>query len=312
MDVAQLDRRTIPADARYSFWRGPDGWPLRRFDRPAPSGIPARGSLLFAGGRGDFIEKYLESLGHWHALGWAVTSFDWRGQGDSRGSIVGGHLDSFDPLVTDCAALIAEWVEETPGPHVAIAHSMGGHLLLRTIAERQPKLTAAVLVAPMIGVNATPIPAWLGRLVAATLSRIGWHERRAWKRNERPSPAGSSRQAYLTSSHDRYADELWWKAERPGYDLGPPSWGWMAAAYRSMAKLTPAVLSRIALPVLILGTERDRLVSPTAIGRAAKLMPRAELFMFQNSAHEILRESDPIRLEALARIDAFLDRAAGA
>lgn len=312
MDVALLDRRVSPKDARYTLWRAGDGWPLRRMDWSRPDDGPARGSLIFAGGRGDFIEKYLEPLGHWHALGWNVTSFDWRGQGDSRGSIVGGHLDSFDPLVADCGALIGQWMEETPGPHVAIAHSMGGHLLLRTIAERRPKLAAAVLVAPMIGVNATPIPAWLGRIVAATLSRVGWREHRAWKHNERPSPRGSSRQAYLTSSLDRYADELWWKAERPGYDLGPPSWGWMAAAYRSIATLTPAMLRQVDLPILILGTDRDRLVSPTAIRRAAGLLPRAESWMFPDAAHELLRESDPIRLAALSRIDAFLDRVAGA
>ena len=38
---------------------------------------------------------------------------------------------------------------------------MGGHLLLRTLVERRPALDAAVLVAPMIGVNSAPIPAWL-------------------------------------------------------------------------------------------------------------------------------------------------------
>jgi lysophospholipase len=108
-------------------------------DWPQPEGGGA-GSLLFAGGRGDFIEKYLEPLAHWHARGWNVVSFDWRGQGESRGTSSAGHLDSFDPLVADdLAALIAEW-RRSPGPHVAIGHSMGGHLLLRILAERSPAL----------------------------------------------------------------------------------------------------------------------------------------------------------------------------
>src|SRR3546814_12891066 len=75
-------------------------------------------------------------MGHWHGRGWNVDSFDWRGQGESRGTIVGGHVESFDPLVADCAALLEQWIEATPLPHVAVGHSMGGHLLLRTIAER--------------------------------------------------------------------------------------------------------------------------------------------------------------------------------
>ena len=104
-----------------SSWEARDGWPLRRMDWPQPKGAAARGNLLFASGRGDFIEKYLEAIGHWHAQGWNVTAFDWRGQGDSRGDIVGGHLDSFDPLVDDAAALIDDWLGERGGPHVAVA-----------------------------------------------------------------------------------------------------------------------------------------------------------------------------------------------
>ena len=50
-----------------------------------PAGIRPRGRMLFAGGRSDFIEKYLESYAHWHRAGWDVTAFDWRGQGLSRG-----------------------------------------------------------------------------------------------------------------------------------------------------------------------------------------------------------------------------------
>jgi len=275
-------------------------------DWPAKTGAPARGSLLFAGGRGDFIEKYLESLYHWHGQGWNVASFDWRGQGESRGTIKGGHLDSFDPLIDDANSIVAEWLATTPAPHVLIGHSMGGHLTLRLIAERRPAIEAAVLVAPMIGINATPVPPWLGRRAATMLAMLGWREKPAWKQNERPAPPGASRQLYLTTCPDRYADELWWREQQPGFDLGPPSWGWLTAAFRSMARLTPKVLRGVETPILIIGTDNDRLVSPTAIRRAARLLPNVELLMFPKAAHELLRESDPVRLVALARIDDFL------
>ena len=96
----------------------------------------ARGSLIFANGRGDFIEKYLEAYAHWHGRGWNVTAFDWRGQGGSRGAGFG--YESFDLLIDDLAALLADWREGNPGPHVAIGHSMGGHLLLRTWWSASP------------------------------------------------------------------------------------------------------------------------------------------------------------------------------
>jgi lysophospholipase len=115
------------------------------------------------------------------------------------------------------------------------------------------------------------------------------------------------RQANLTGCGDRYEDELWWWEKSPSFNLGPPTWGWLKAAYASSAALTAAKLAGVTVPVLLIGTERDRLVSPAAIRRAAALLPHAELEMFGDAAHEILRERDAVRLKALARIDAFLD-----
>ncbi|HEV2748831.1 MAG TPA: alpha/beta hydrolase [Allosphingosinicella sp.] len=306
MKVTETDRRARPEAARLSVWMGSDGWRHRQMDWPQPAGVAPRGSLVFAGGRGDFIEKYIEPLVHWHARGWQVSAFDWRGQGGSAGSIVGGHLDSFDPLVADGAAMLGRWMAESPGPHVAVAHSMGAHLLLRVLAEHRPALAAAVLVAPMLGINTAPVPSWLARAAASLLTRVGWRERRAWKEALPQAPTGRIRQANLTSCAERYADELWWKAREPGFDLGPPSWGWFHAAFRSMARPRAAELASIRTPILLLGTERDRLVSPAAILRAARLLPCAELTMFPDAAHELLREADSVRLQALARIDAFL------
>lgn len=285
---------------------------MRRMDWPQPAAAAVRGSLIFVNGRGDFIEKYIEALAHWHARGWNVSSFDWRGQGGSRGDTKSGHLESFDPLVEDFDTMVEDWLGRTPGPHAIIGHSMGGHLLLRLLAERSPRIQAAILVAPMIAINASPIPASMGRRIAATLAAIGWRERLAWKHNERPAPPGSTRQGYLTSCPDRYADEIWWKSQRRGYNIGPPTWGWLNAAYRSMEHLGPGRMERIRTPILMIGARRDRLVSPTAIRRAAKLLPDVELLMFRDAAHELLRESDAVRLVAMARIDAFLDARAPA
>jgi lysophospholipase len=306
-----FDRRVRPAGAAFGTWRAPDGWSYRHMDWPRPDGAPLRGSLLFAGGRGDFIEKYLEVFAYWQSRGWNVTAFDWRGQGGSRGNIAGGHLDSLDSLVDDLAALIGEWREEGAGPHVAIGHSMGGHVLLRTLAERRPRLDGAVLVAPMLTINAAPLPSWGAPWIASFLSLFGWRRHPAWRQPVPPPPPGSVRQTILTGSRERYEDELWWWEQEPGYNLGAPSWGWLEAAYRSSALLNPAKLGAIDVPVLLIGTDRDRLVSPAAIRRAAAFIPGAELAMIERSGHEILREGDEVRLAALARIDAFLDRRAG-
>src|ERR1700754_2697111 len=102
-------RRVVPESAVFSTWSAPDGWAIRRLDWLQSKGKKSRGSLVFMGGRGDFIEKYLEAYADWHGRGWTVTAFDWRSQGRSQGDMVRGNLTSFDPLIDDCAALLADW-----------------------------------------------------------------------------------------------------------------------------------------------------------------------------------------------------------
>jgi lysophospholipase len=308
MQSEAFDRRAVPADARSGVWAAADGWVHRTLERRQAEGAPVRGSLLFAGGRGDFIEKYLEVHDHWLRAGWNVTAFDWRGQGGSQGDRPGGWLDRFETLVGDLAGLIADWRARTPPPYVVVGHSMGGHVVLRTLADRRPPIDAAVLVAPMVAINSGPLPPFVAEWLASTASLFGWSGQPAWQQPSQPPPAGSLRQACLTGCPHRYEDELWWWEKQPSFNLGAPSWGWLSAAFASSAALTPAKLAGVKTPVLLIGTERDRLVSPAAIRRAVSLLPNAELEMFDDSAHEILRERDEVRLKALARIDSFLDR----
>ncbi|MEP6784269.1 MAG: alpha/beta hydrolase [Sphingomonadales bacterium] len=304
-------RRSYPDDAMLAMMPAADGWPVRVFDRPSSA---HRGSILWLGGRGDIIEKYLETLAGWHGSGWHVTSFDWRGQGGSgriTADLTLGHIDDFETWIADLAGFWSDWSARTPGPHVLMGHSMGGHLVLRALIERVVNPDAVVLSAPMLGF-AGGTPKWLTAIVAKVLGKLA-PTKRAWKQNERPAPADASRQAFLTHDADRYADELWWKDRKPELALGPPSWGWMAAAARSFGIIDrPGAMESVTTPVLIVGTEGDRLVSPRAMHDAARRLPHADLAMLDKSAaHEVLREVDAARDVLLQRIDQFLDVNAG-
>ena len=142
MSNSLLYRRALPAGAVLSRWIAADGWPHRRFDWPA-NGSP-RGSILFQGGRGDILEKYLESFAHWHAKGWSITTFDWRGQGGSgrlsKNPRV-GHATDFGQFIADFALFWRQWAPTAPGPQVAMGHSMGGHLVLRALVEGRLRRT---------------------------------------------------------------------------------------------------------------------------------------------------------------------------
>lgn len=308
----QLYRRAIPAAARISRWTAPDGWILRRFDWPA-AGTP-RGRLLFQGGRGDIFEKYLETFAHWQAQGWSVTSFDWRGQGGSgrlSNNAHVGHVEDFQRYIDDFRAFWAEWVTQGAGPHVAIGHSMGGHLLLRALAEGAATPDAAVLVAPMLGLH-SPVGQAFGQRVAMLMSRTGDAARPAWRGNERPATT-ETRQALLTHDSARYEDEIFWQSTRPELLLGPPSWQWLAQAFLSTRRLQrDPRLKTLGIPLLFVLADTDKLVSTKVAAKVAASLPNSSVLRFgPESAHEILREADAVRGRALAEIDAFFATHAG-
>ena len=314
-DPAQFNPRALPPEVTESRWIAPDGWAIRRADWPVPAG--ARGSLLFVPGRGDFFEKYLESIDHWHKNGWAVTALDWRGQalsGRLGADSLTGHADDFGLWVDDLAAFWTRWKANRPGPHVVVAHSMGGHIALRAVAEGAISPDALVLSAPMLGLITHGVPLTLFHWAARLMSALGDPRRPAWKWSEKPGALPVDRAQLLTHDARRYAAEVAWRENRPGLAMGPASWGWLRAAIGSMRRLDRrSTLSRITTPTLILATTADRLVGYSAIARAAAWIPGAMLVRFgPESRHEILREADPVRDRALSAIDEFLDQKAPA
>lgn len=308
MVSSETARRTYPDGSSISFWTAPDGWQLRCFDWPSTAAAP-RGSILFQGGRGDIFEKYLEIFHHWHDQGWTITSFDWRGQGGS-GRLTDdphvGDIDRFGTYLADYGAFWKEWAAATPGPHVAMGHSMGGHLVCRALAKALAEPDAAVLIAPMMGLHA-PISAGFGERIAKIAMKLGNPRRRAWKSNEKPGTT-DSRLSLLTHDPDRYSDEPWWWDQKPEIKLGPPSWRWVVRAFESTRRLRASRrVKLVRTPVLMLVAEADKLVRAADAIKVAGLLPDARLVRFgKESAHEILREVDPVRNRALGEIDIFL------
>ena len=298
--TAPFDRRTIPAGMTFHTWHAPDGWPHRGFAWPAANPI---GSLAFLGGRGDFIEKYLEALAHWHGHGWTVAGFDWRGQGGSGRFLADPlvcHSAGFAPLVADLAAWLEQWQAAAPAPHVVVAHSMGAHLLLRAVVEHGAAPDRLVLLSPMIGIGLRHVPAPVVGLAARLAVALGRGERRIWE-----GDAGNYGNR-MSSCPDRQEDKAWWKAERPEIASGAPSWGWLAAASASTRRLPAHRLAGVSIPALLVASGRDPVIEVSAVRRAAAALPRAELMLLPGTGHELLREADARRLPVLGRADDFL------
>lgn len=309
--ISTMNRRAVPVDAIESMWTAADGWPIRRIDwRGAESG---RGSLLFLPGRGDHYEKYLETLAHYAAAGWHVTSIDWRGQGGSGRLLKQpqvGHIDDFSTWIADLKHFWTDWKAEAPGPHVVLAHSMGGHLVMRALVEKAIDPAAVAMSAPMLGIQTGGLPLSWNHAFARLMCKIGRGDMAAWKVSEKPLSPMNLRAKILTGDKDRYEDELAWWELRPEVRLGPPSWHWVERAIASIRMLDgPGQLEAIETPILLLATTADQLVSTPRIIKDSKRLPNAETLIFgSEAAHELLREADAVRDRCLEHITGFFDR----
>jgi lysophospholipase len=318
-----LRRRALPPGGRIALRPMRDGWPVRTALWQGCEGGP--GSILLLTGRADFLEKYSETLHDLVDAGWGVASFDWRGQGLSgrQGDTpMKGHSPGFENWLGDLDELVDWFAASLPPPRYAVAHSMGGHLLLRHLAGENGEFRRAVLLAPMLGVMAKP----LGPMLAAGLARAAVATGRGGAFVAGGGPyvqgeAGSLRQRLLTSDAERHGDEGWWIEQVPALALGSVTYGWLDAAFQSLAAIFAAppdargtgegggsrpLLARITTPLLVLVPERDGLVDNGATRRAMGYLPQARLRVIAGAGHELLREASGIRAQVLAQVTGFL------
>ena len=113
--------------------------------------------MIVAPGRTEFIEKYFEVTRELQARGFAVFCIDWRGQGLSGREVengLKGHFASFDDPVNDLSTALKLLDRSSlPRPHIGLAHSMGGAIMLRALQTRRIELDAAAFSAPMWGIQ---------------------------------------------------------------------------------------------------------------------------------------------------------------
>jgi lysophospholipase len=273
-------------------------------------------NLLLLNGRADFLEKWADAIQLLNSRGFAIAAFDWRGQGaSSRLTDSGaGHIDSFDTWLADLDQLARwAWGALSGSRWLALGHSMGGHLLTRWIADParaghplRAHLKGAMLAAPFFGLGG---PAMLKAAALATAplqvargrgAQFAWGQMPYGAQNQAPA-----RQLLLTASRAHFEDEGRWVCARPELATGGVSWGWIKAFADSQRALDALPLESVGLPVIMLLAGREKLVDNRRALAVAKRLPACETYVVEGGAHELLREAEPARQLALAKIRAF-------
>lgn len=289
----------------------PDGIRLRTAVWSTADGTDDRGTVLILNGRAEFLEKYQEFASELVQRRFRVVSFDWRGQGLSTRTPPEdetAHTLSFEPLVADAIVMTDRLINPDDGPAILFGHSMGGGLGLRLLAERPGAFAAAIFTAPMIDPVGSRGGRTLARLLAPLMVLFGRalrHPPGEDYRLEAIRLAGYNE--LLTSDPVRGHVQRALILQNPALGVRGVTWGWLSAAFAAGRRLRAAAPS-IRTPTLFVLAGIEALVDNPGAEAIAAAMPAAEVVRYAEARHEILMETDAIRVRFWADVDAFLAR----
>ena len=297
---------------RYGFLDGSGG--RLRYACWNASGTP-RGTILLLTGRGEFIEKYAtEIVGELLDRGFAVIALDWRGQGLSDRQLADrdkGHIDNFTTYMADLRLFIEQVVlPQASRPVLGLCHSMGGHILLRHLAEHGSEpLSGALIVSPM---TALQREAFLRSVLMLMPEMPVVDDRYLFGTGPFIFLAREFASNHVTHDELRYRfTEQWFKAD-PRLSLGGPTIGWARQAVRSMsAAMAPGYLAGIDIPLLLMSAGEDQLIDISSHAPLVARLKNAEHVTVAGAKHEIMMETDPLRAQfwqAFDRLAARLGR----
>ncbi|HEV7959464.1 MAG TPA: alpha/beta hydrolase [Rhizomicrobium sp.] len=282
----------------------------------------AKGVCLFLNGQTEFIEKYFEVIDEWRGRGFSLVTFDWRGQGGSDRLLPDprkAHINDFAAYDRDLDAVIRDVVQpmmaegEYKTKPIALAHSMGGNILLRRLHGVQDEFAAAILSAPMLGIRPRGVPWWLVERIAAAINRNGPSTDFVWGMARRDQLNLPFALQIVTSDPKRYARSQAILKAHPDLRLNGPTWGWLDAALRAIALTRePGYAEAIKTSALLIAAGRDRVCDSAATHAFAMRMRDAEFVEIENAQHEIMMERDPLRAQWWSAVDDFLKKNAPA
>jgi lysophospholipase len=274
----------------------------------------ARGTVLIAPGRREFIEKKFIEVGReFLERGYRLIFFEWRGQGLSDRFLADDrrerdHIADFNMHLDDLNSFYASVVKPNQeGPLLVCGHSLGAHLLLRWLMSQEtPPVAKVIFTGPML--------ALAGHMTHGAANLISWGALKLGRGSDYASMqhdydeqdrlfAGNP----LTNDAERFSIIEKYFTAYPEMTVGGVSWEWLHAAIKSMHVVQRRHnLERIAAPVLVLTGSKDRVTPPAENARYLKFLPKAEAISIAGGLHDLMNETESRRAEVWRHIDRFL------
>ena len=314
MQLIATPDNPIPRQAVVASITTSDGIGLR-VARWKQRGKTAKGTVCILQGRAEFIEKYFEVVTELRNRGFAVVTFDWRGQGFSGRQVKNlrkGHVRRFSDYRRDLEAVRDKvLIPEMPEPHFVLAHSMGGAIALDAAHAGWLPFKRLVATAPMIALCI------IKRQEAAAFTARVLH----WLGMGRAFVPGGGETSIarmpfagnrLTSDPVRYARNAEAATAVGHAAVGSPTVAWLDSAFKFMRRFAqPRFALDIRVPTLIIASGADPVCATPATERFAARLKAGHAIVIPGARHEILMERDAVRELFWAAFDAFIPGNAG-
>jgi len=316
-DLKKLDNYPDLMDARCQTMETYDGYSLRTALWPATVPAP-KGTICLLQGRSEFIEKYYEVIQELRQKGFAVATFDWRGQGGSDRLLADplkGHVKRFADYGRDLDQFMKQIaLPDTPRPHFALAHSMGGLILLSNLPHMRTLFERSLITTPLLEL-ASQQRRFMGfrfqqqtiRKLAGFLRFLGRGKAYMLGADRKPiDPLGFEGNP-LTSDGPRYDRNRRYLIDFPELAIAGPTASWLHESCKAMDHLQSSdVQATIHTPTLIITASQDAIVSTSMAEQFAASTRAAYAICIAGSRHEVMMERNILRQQFWAAFDSFI------
>ena len=258
---------------------------------------------------GEFAEKYKEVIYYFLKNGYSVYVPEHRGHGYSDRIVVDGekvHIEDYEQYVQDLHFFVKNVVEPTEKRKILFCHSMGGAIGVRYLEEFPLTFDAAILSAPMLGMNTGKYPKWLAKVTADFFCAIGKGTKYAAGQSgfsDKPSFETSS-----CVSRERYMYIYNMRLRNINYQTYGGTYAWVKAGFKVIRKLRKRKnINSIKIPLIIFEAEKDDMVDNCGIEKFAKKVKTAQLVRMKDSKHEIFNAGEAVRDGYYRQIFLFLN-----
>ncbi len=270
----------------------------------------AKGVFLLLHGRSEFIEKYKAVATRLQKKGFKVVSPDWRGQGLSTREAQNrhkGHIDSFDDYAEDLRALYSEVIEPGRLPVYILSHSMGGNIALRFMSQDSFEIKKAVLASPMVDIALPGVIYSVSKYISKHLATSFFSKKYTMGSKNYSVKSANFKGNILSHDPKKYSilhDEI---KKNPDLAIGGVTWGWLNAAFESIETLKKDdVIKKIQTPILMIGAEKDAVVSLNAQIKLSRKLPFCDFHTISGAFHELMFEESRVDKIFWSLFDRFI------